>query len=220
MQESAAVSATQAHPTMPEDDEAADFLIDVVADHLAAILTDDPAKQAVARRAAERLIAGHAPTDEADLLLTVQMIAFNLAALRSLGLANRPGLSAQEVLRAHTGATGLSRAAERLRLQRARRMPLATRPRQPVEPVPDSAMAPMPAAPDEGARIGVADHGSEDTEAWADAAEDRAQTLLATIAALPPAQRPRVLADVRRLSDAARAVRAGLPVPGIPDGMD
>lgn len=101
--------------TADDADPVADFLFDFVAESLGAMLTDDPAKQDVAARAALRIVAGHAPADEAALLLTAQMVGFGIAALRALGTAARLGPDPIAAQRHHTIAVSLARQETRLR---------------------------------------------------------------------------------------------------------
>ena len=270
--------------TLPEDDEVADFLLEFAIDTIVPMFTTDPDRQVVARRAVLRTLVCHRPTDEADLLLTTQMVGFGIAAARILPTAMSPGLPPPERKRILSCAAGLTRLEGRLRrlhlvrrravvakapapasfqtplpapvrakgqvavqtkgqapvqakgqvagqvavqvkgqapvqvaVQAPVRVPVAEAAREP-NPTDAATCAPMHAgteislgAPAQAASSKTLDWRQRD--AWADAAAEAAQACLTAAPSLPPEQRKHALARARKLGDASRDVRAGLPPP-------
>ena len=134
---------THADDIDPEEEEVAAFLLAFVADNLAPIFTDDPDRLPAARKAALRVVGGHRPTDEADLLLATEMVAFGIAAVRTVGIGLRPGLPSPESRRLLACATALNRTEVRLRRMRLTRKPVPVTRR--ADPAPTSASTPAPA---------------------------------------------------------------------------
>ena len=137
----------QPQPSLPTDAAVENFMIDAGASLIAGMLTQNAEDGPVTYREAIRLIACHRPTDDADFLLTVQMIAFTLAGLRTLSLSQTPGLSMPETIRMISTALTFSRLEERTRRQRKQRTPL---PIVPALPEPEPA-ASSPSSPPEAA---------------------------------------------------------------------
>ncbi len=97
------------------------LLLGLVGHEIGRLLTDNPEQMDIARRAAVRIVLGHAPADDADLMVTARMVALGVASLRTLGLAMRADTVTAEGLRLLNCAASLNRAGASLRQRRAAR---------------------------------------------------------------------------------------------------
>jgi hypothetical protein len=185
-----------------------DPLMEFILRHLTQfLLTGAITDPGLARRAATETIAVYQPAGPDQLITIAQIVAFALAAIDTIGLSLRPGLSTSMILKLRGSANALTRSSHRATttLDAQRRDTPAP------ELDPTEVLAALETAKTQvrQAQSTKPSTGRRADLSWANAMTDVATEYSAELAHLPPAQRRTHLARIGALSEIALALGRG-----------